>query len=75
MSHPFFFDYCLKKKSFPAIQSSLLLLRSYHVCLSYFMPPSLICFPKLLALVALMANKQIQICDTPFPQWSPPLIL
>ena len=64
-----------KKKPFPAIPSFLLPLRSYHVLLSCLMPSSLACFPKLLALVALMVNSQMQICDAPSPQRPPPFIL
>lgn len=76
MCHRFFSDHCLKKKKFFSSHPIFLLqLKSYNFLLSCFMPPSLICFPKLLALVTLLINNQIQKCDTSLPQWSLPFIL
>lgn len=53
-----------KKEFFCSYRIFLWLLKMYHFLLSYCIPPSLICFPKPLALVALSTNNKIQRCDT-----------
>lgn len=63
-----------KKEFFCSYRIFLWLLKMYHFLLSYCIPPSLICFPKPLALVALSTNNKIQRCDTLPPPWLLPSI-